>query len=451
MAERDKTNCQLRAEQLTDADINGATDFFRRRIDHRLAASLNSCVHCGLCAESCHYYLATGNPAFQPALKVKLLQSVFRAHPAGLRGLLARLSGAETLNRKMLEQWVDILFGSCTGCGRCTLNCAVGVQVSRLVRAGRSTLASLALVPGELQSTVDTAVQTGNNMGIAAEEWRETIEWIEEELQNEAGDPNARIPIDRVGADLLYTVNPREIKFFPLSLLAAAKILHASGESWTFSSSAYDVTNYGLFSGDDGAASLISGRLCQSMQDLQARTLVLGECGHGFGANRWEAPEWLGATPGFEIKSMVQIMADLIRQERITLDPSRITKRVTLHDPCNLVRLGGVIEDQRYILRRAVGDFVEMYPNREQNFCCGGGGGQLSMTRFAKRRLEAGRIKAEQIAKTGARIVVAPCHNCIDQLTELNREYKLGVEIRTVSEIVADALVLKSEGAVAAV
>jgi Fe-S oxidoreductase len=101
-----------------------------------------------------------------------------------------------------------------------------------------------------------------------------------------------------------------------------------------------------------------------------------------------------------------------------------------------------VIEPQRYVLRQAVADFVEMYPNREQNFCCGGGGGQLSMTRFSKRRLEAGKIKAGQIRATGAGVVVAPCHNCVDQLSELNKEYKLGVEIKTLTEIVAEALVV---------
>jgi hypothetical protein len=41
--------------------------------------------------------------------------------------------------------------------------------------------------------------------------------------------------------------------------------------------------------------------------------------------------------------------------------------------------------------------------------------------------------------------VVTPCHNCIDQLSELNREYNLGVEIKTVSEVVADALVIQRE------
>jgi Fe-S oxidoreductase len=115
---------------------------------------------------------------------------------------------------------------------------------------------------------------------------------------------------------------------------------------------------------------------------------------------------------------------------------------VTLHDPCNLVRLGGIVEEQRFILRHAVSDFVEMTPNREKNYCCGGGGGQLAMTNFAERRLEAGRIKADQVRATGAQIVVTPCHNCIDQFMELNKHYQLGIEIKTVCEMVAEALIL---------
>ncbi len=73
--------------------------------------------------------------------------------------------------------------------------------------------------------------------------------------------------------------------------------------------------------------------------------------------------------------------------------------------------------------------------------CCGGGGGQLSMGEYRDRRVETGRIKAEQIRKTGAKIVATPCHNCVDQLMELNRVYELGVEIKTVCEVVADVLV----------
>jgi len=445
MVDDDKQQHVPEAKRLTEADIAAAVEALRSKIDHRLAAYLNSCIRCGLCAESCHYYIATGNPEVQPALKVKLLQSVYRWHLTVTGKSLSSLTGAHRLDEAMVQRWIDCLFGSCTMCGRCTLNCTVGLDIPRLVRAGRSALVSLNLVPSELQSTVDTAVDTGNNMGITREEWLETARWIEEELQQEVGDPEARLPIDREDVRFLYTVNPREIKFFPLSLLATAKILHASGESWTFSSDYYDVTNYGLFSGDDSAAALISRRLHETMKRLRAGTLVLGECGHGYNANRWEAPEWLVITPEHGTRSIVQIIAGFLRQGRIKLDPARNPKRVTLHDPCNLVRLGGVIEDQRFILHRAVADFVEMYPNRERNFCCGGGGGQLSMTTYSKRRLEAGKVKAEQIARTGAKVVVTPCHNCIDQLSELNKEYKLGVEVRTLSEVVADALVPGTE------
>jgi Fe-S oxidoreductase len=283
-------------------------------------------------------------------------------------------------------------------------------------------------------------------MGIPRDEWLDTVEWLEEELQTETGDPKASIPIDKPDTECIYTVNPREPKFFPLSLLATAKIFYAAGESWTLSSDHYDVTNYALFNGDDEAGAVISGRLLETAKKLRARSLILGECGHGFISNRWEAPEWMATRYGMEVKSVLQLITEYIKQGRIKLDPSKHPDPVTLHDPCNLVRLGGIVEDQRFILRSAVSNFVEMYPNREKNFCCGGGGGQLSMTRFAERRLKAGQVKAEQIRKTGAKTVVAPCHNCIDQLSELNREYKLGIEVKSVSEIVADALVIEKAG-----
>ncbi|MFZ2055154.1 MAG: (Fe-S)-binding protein, partial [Candidatus Aminicenantales bacterium] len=75
----------------------------------------------------------------------------------------------------------------------------------------------------------------------------------------------------------------------------------------------------------------------------------------------------------------------------------------------------------------------------------GGGGGQLAMTNFAKRRLEAGKIKADQIKTTGAQVVATPCHNCIDQLMELKKHYKLPIAIKTVCEIAADALVIEAK------
>ena len=144
------------------------------------------------------------------------------------------------------------------------------------------------------------------------------------------------------------------------------------------------------------------------------------------------------------MKSILELIADYLSEGCIRVDPSANSAPVTLHDPCNLVRYGGVVEVQRHILRQAVTNFVEMHPNRENNYCCGGGGGLLSMSEYAELRLKAGKAKVEQIRQTGAKVVAAPCHNCIDQLMELNKKYKLGIEARTIGEIVADALILPS-------
>ena len=96
---------------------------------------------------------------------------------------------------------------------------------------------------------------------------------------------------------------------------------------------------------------------------------------------------------------------------------------------------------QRRVLRRVVKDFVEMTPNRQDNFCCGGGGGMLSMSDYGDRRVASGRIKADQIRATGAKIVATPCHNCADQLIEISKKYQLGPDVQAVVELVYSALV----------
>jgi len=442
-----KDPLEERLDSLTDKDLEKILAEFRRRFSASDVAAVHTCVRCGLCADACHYYLTNGELEDMPAYKLNLVLGVFKHHftPAGR--IAGGWAGGQKLDKALVREWVDVLFGRCSGCGRCTFNCTSGINIQALIRAARGALAAAGLVPPQLQSTVLMAVEQGNNMGIPGQEWLETVAWIEEELQAETGDPRARIPIDAKGARLLYTVNPREPKFFPLSLLAAAKMFYAAGETWTFSSDYYDVTNYGLYSGDDAHAGLLSDRLVRAKEDLGAGVLVLGECGHGFASTRWEAPQWLNKRFPFPVRSILEVGAGYVREGRIRLDPSRNRRPVTLHDPCNLVRLGGVVEEQRYLLRNAVMDFREMTPNRQKNYCCGGGGGQLSMTRYAKRRLAAGRIKADQIRKTEAEIVVAPCHNCIDQLSELSREYKLETQVKTVIEVVADAIILSRPSA----
>jgi Fe-S oxidoreductase len=408
------------------------------------AVGLDACVRCGLCAEACHYYRAAPDPRATPAYKLRLIDRVVRADRSVAARLAPHWFGAGPLDESIVAEWVDELYGRCTMCGRCLLHCTSGINIPALVRAARSALTEAGLEPKELRHTVANTRTTGNSMAIPREEWVATIAWLEDELRAETGDPSARLPLDQRGSDFLYTVNPREAKFFPLSILAAGAIFHAAGARWTLSSDAYDVTNYALYTGDDEAASLFAARLLETAELLGARALVLGECGHGFAANRWHAPNWRGRAAAIPVVSILEVVAGYVRDGQIRLDPRRNPARTTLHDPCNLARLGGIVEEPRSLLSAAVQEWVEMTPHGTQNFCCGGGGGQLAMSEYATRRLKAGKVKAEQIRATAARVVAAPCHNCIDQLGDLNREYGLGVEVRTVCELVAGALVWNS-------
>lgn len=439
MAERTPLDARLAA--LTDADLERAWATFRASLKGSEVAGLNACVRCGLCAESCHYFLTDRVPENVPAHKLGEVAAVFRRRLTAAGRLAPALVGAREFDRAAAAAWVDAAFGRCSLCGRCSLNCAVGIHIPSVLRAARGALASVGLIPEDLQGTVDTALETGNNMGVTRADFLETLEWLEEELRGETGDPSARIPVDERGAEFLFTANPREPKFFPLSLLASARVFHAARASWTIPSEGWDLTNYGLFSGDPAAGKALAQMHWDAMARLGCRTLVLGECGHGFAAQRWEGPEWLGAPHPFAVVSVLDLMDRWLAEGRLAVDPARNAAPVTLHDPCNLVRHGGIREPQRRILRRAAATFTEMAPHGEENFCCGGGGGQLGMARYRDRRLKAGSVKADQIRKTGAAVVVAPCHNCIDQLSELNKEYKLGVQIKTVAEVVADALV----------
>jgi len=408
------------------------------------AFHLNACVKCGLCGESCHIYLTDPTPENVPGAKAAKVIDFYRRYYTFLGKKLPALVGARDITGESLDELVESVYGRCTACGRCGIHCSIGLDVAAVIRTGRNMLAKAGKVPEGLQKTVENQLTTGNQMEISQAELRSTAEWLGDDLKMEMDDDAVSVPVDKIGSRILYLINPREVKFFPLSLMAAAGVFHAAGESWTVSSLFYDVTNYGLFSGDNQAAGELTRRAIEEAQRLGVQEIILSECGHGFRSFRWEGPNWMQQEYPVPMRSVLELLDEYIEQGRIKVDPSKNPERVTLHDPCNLVRWGGISEPQRRVLSKVVSDFVELTPNRQNNFCCGGGGGMLSMSEYGERRVGSGKIKADQIRATEAKIIATPCHNCADQLLELSKHYKLGTEIMAVVELVYNALVLNT-------
>ena len=430
---------------------------FKARTNRQHAFSFAACVHCGTCNDSCHYYVATGEPEMTPAAKMDKIRQVYKAQNDWLGKIVPGWVGAKEIQTdEELEELKDVVFGSCTGCRRCTVNCPFGVDTAILVGLARSCLVDEGIAPEGILHVMKDQWEIGNQMGITDEEYIETLDWIEEELQEEFEDPDYKIPMDKEGADFVYVVNPREIKYDPRSLQAAFKIFYVAGLNWTMGSSGWDNTNFGLFSGKADLGGHMGNLAYDHAKKLGVKQMVISECGHGLRSTKWEAPNWGKANPlPFEIISILELMVDLINTGKIILDPSRNPHPVTYHDPCNLSRSCGMTEEPRFSLKRACLDFREMTPNRADSYCCTGGGGAMSMSEYTGRRLEVATVKAEQIRETGAAICATACHNCVDGLSDLIKKYDVKFEypdgklklvtVPNVCELVAEAIVIPKE------
>lgn len=376
-----------------------------------------NCLTCGMCSAACPY-----NGVHDNADPRKFIRQIM----LGMK--------EEVLNSMFI--WV------CSMCGRCTMKCPMNVDIAGIVRTLRGNFGKTP--PGFLNDVVDAQIRTGNQMEVTKEDYLDTLEWMEEELQEELDDPTVKIPVDKEGADFLFLWDPREIKYYPMDVQSIAKIFHAAGASWTCSSQWWDATHYAYFNGDDEKSTIMLERIYSEFKRLKVKEVVVTECGHATHAQMWGRKVWL--KQDYPVYSIVQKQAEWIKKGIIKLDKTRNPEPVTFHDPCNAVRKEGIIDEPRYCLENAVMDFREMWPNKEYNYCCGGGGGLLSMGKdIHPYRMAKGKLKAEQIKATGAKLVCTPCHNCFDQLTDIIKYYELDVKVVHIHHLVSNALVIEKK------
>ncbi len=133
----------------------------------------------------------------------------------------------------------------------------------------------------------------------------------------------------------------------------------------------------------------------------------------------------------FEVKNIYEYYAKWIREGKLKVNSDwnkDLKIKFTVQDPCQIVRKSygdPIAEDLRFVVKSIVGEenFIDMTPNRSNNYCCGGGGGFLQAG-LKEQRLEFGKLKDDQIRQTGADYCIAGCHNCHAQIHELSDYYE---------------------------
>ena len=416
--------------------IDLALKTLEAQLNQPLETALEACARCGLCAEACHYYHAEPKLEHIPAYRAEQLRSVYRYEHDFLSRIFPGWTNARKLDEQTLAGLTEMAFSQCTLCRRCTVNCPLGVDTPLMMRAIRAMASAAGTAPEILVMLADSAIEKGRDPSFYKEMFLQQIEDMQAQLREITGDPDAAIPVEKQGAKILYV---------PLAgahtILPPAVVFNAAKEDWTLS--IFEAANYGVFLADMGRAKQVARRIVDEAKRLGVQEVVIAECGHAYASYRWDVPNWFPGEFDFKVRSLIEVLADYIKDGRIKVDPAAITQSVTYHDSCNLARNGGLIEEPRFVLGQIATDFREMTPNRDEALCCGGGGGLVALAEYTERRLAAGKPKADQIRGTGAKIVVAACENCRLQIGDLNEHYGLGVHITALTDLVVHAMRLQ--------
>jgi Fe-S oxidoreductase len=418
---------------MDDAAIQTVIGTFGKKMNRQLLLYLDTCVRCAICKDACHQYVTTADVSYLPAYRAEILRKIYRKYFTRSGAFMPALYEAQAPTDPLLDELFRVTY-ACTGCRRCMYYCPFSIDTSWMLATSKALLIAAGRGEPMLDQLANVAIMKGDDPDMFRDAIVAGFEKTAAKLRERTGDPDADIAVGKKGARMMYVGLAGEH-----SILPAAEIFHAAGEDWTLSM--YESSNYGFFLGDVDKARTIAKRIVDEAVELGVEEVVITECGHAYRIMSLLFEAWSGETLPFEVSLILEVLDRYIAEGRIAVDPRSITEPVTYHDPCQFGRNGGIFDEPRRVLRAITTDLRELEPNRERNWCCGGGGGLVAITDLEDVRLASGARKAEQIQATGARIVATPCENCRLQLGDLDEHYDLGIEVVSVMEMVAQALV----------
>lgn len=395
---------------------------------------------CGRCAVMCPVYETTGASEDVPCYRSELLLRVYRRHFT-LGGMLyGRIFGRGYLTDEEIDEMAEAFY-RCTACRRCSLECPMGIDHGLITRLGRYILSEMGIAPKALVVATREQLEgeTRNTSAIPVPALVDSCEFLEGEIRDAKG-VEVKFPLDVPKAEYIFFAPVSDYLMEADTLMGNAAVLHAAGVSWTIGTGYFDAINYGLFYNDHLLAR-IARQMVEESRRLQAQKILIGECGHASRAAKYFIPNFCGGEKAPPVVNCMELTLKLLEEGRLRLNPNVVSQTVTYHDPCNIARTGWVVEQPRRIIRSFIKNFVEMTPGETRNYCCGGGGGTVSIDEIrAFRTGVGGKRKADQLRATGADIVIAPCANCKKQLREIIEDHGLTMEVKGLHDLIFAAM-----------
>ncbi|MBZ0129614.1 MAG: (Fe-S)-binding protein [Rhodobacteraceae bacterium] len=414
------------------ATLERGLNALREQIDAPVASFFSSCVSCGLCAEACIFYRETEDPKYTPIRKLDLLRRIWKSEYtlfgriANMFGLMPKVTEAD------LTAWEELVYDSCTMCGRCTLVCPVGNDLTMMIRKMREGMSAAGHAPTELVGAAGRHADFGSPMG----ELHPALHAQIKHAEKETGIP---IEMDKAGADYMVLLSAQEIAEYPDVLAAMSRIFKKAGITWTISNDGFEATNVGIQLGNRDVARTLVTRVVEAAEKLGVKGVISPECGHAYQALRWEGPNLIGRPYKFEVVHIIELL-DHLRAEGKLKTKGKDTTKVTFHDPCQINRRGGINREPRNLMHMVASNFVETDDAGTMNWCCSGGGGVGANERATDLRFKAFNRKKAQFEKVAPDKIVTMCAYCHHTLEEQLEEHNMDIEVQGLTELIGEYL-----------
>jgi len=422
-----------------------------------LLLTMEYCTKCQTCNDACPIYVSSGRKEiYRPTYRSEILRRIYKKYFTPSGKLLGDfVSGEIDLNWKTISRLAELSY-RCTICRRCAQQCPIGLDNGLITREIRLLFSQeFGAAPKELHElgTVQQ-LSIGSSTGMPPHAFKNIVEFMEEDILEKTG-RKIKIPVDEKGADYLLIHNAGEFLSWPENPEAFSIIFKEADISYTLSSEFYDAVNYGVWY-DDVQLGRVGARMLEIARKLEVKAILIGECGH---AHKAMIVTLDRVVPDADIPraSVIPLLWDIVRRDKLNLDPEKNNFPVTLHDPCNIVRLMGIVKPQREILNKICPLFREMEPHGVYNYCCGGGSGfaiMQSMNFPEWRSKVASRMKFKQVLEAFQdtimdpgikKYVCAPCSNCKGAFRDLFDHYnaptKCGLNYGGLADLIVNAMV----------